>query len=153
MSGMQTPSVARSRLWRHIAEAAAAGAFRLQVCAACQRVQYPPQEFCSQCLVDDLPWQDLSPLGEVLSWTSLRVSNNEFFRDKLPVNTGLVKLDCGPVMLCYLAASCRQRGSRVQVTARPDQSGQSVFFAGAPDTDPGAEFNRIMMHNDTGDEA
>lgn len=145
MTGNTMPPAARSRLWQQVNEAAAKGLFRLQVCTRCDKVQYPPQEFCSRCLADELSWQTVSPMGKVLSWTRSRASTSEFFRDKFPLNIGLVKLDCGPVMVTYLAASCLQTGSRVQVTGKRDKSGQAVFFAAQPDKDPAADFNNIVM--------
>ena len=147
MSDQSRPPAERSRLWQNVNEAAGAGLFKLQVCTRCDKVQYPPQEFCSHCLTGALTWEQVSPLGNVLSWTSARASTNQFFRDKFPLNIGLVKLDCGPVMITYLAASCRQAGSRVQVTGKPDKSGQTVFLAAPPGTDPATEFSDILMKN------
>ena len=145
MTGQLMPPAARSRLWQHVNDSAAEGLFRLQVCPRCDKVQYPPQEFCSHCLADELSWEQVSPRGKVLSWTMSRASTNPFFRDKFPLNTGLVKLDCGPVMVAYLAESCLQAGSGVQVTGKPDKSGQVVFLAAPPDTDPATEFSDILM--------
>lgn len=145
MTGQTLPPAARSRLWQQVNDAAAEGLFRLQVCNSCGTVQYPPQEFCSHCLADELSWEQVSPVGKVLSWTVSRASTNLFFRDKFPLNTGLVKLDCGPVMIAYLAAACLQAGSRVQVTGKPDKSGQCVFLAAPPGTDPATEFSDILM--------
>ena len=145
MSAQFLPPVERSGIWQEVNEAAAAGLFKLQVCTGCNKVQYPPQEFCSYCLSDDLAWENVDPLGKVLSWTTMHASTNRFFKGILPVHVGMVKLDCGPVMIAYLAASCRQTGSRVQVTGARDKSGQSVFFAGPPDTDLLKEFNNILM--------
>ena len=147
MTGNTMPPAARSRLWQQVNEAAARGMFRLQVCTRCDKVQYPPQEFCSRCLCDELSWEAVNPMGKVLSWTRSRASTSEFFRDKFPLNIGLVKLDCGPVMVTYLAASCLQTGSKVQVTGKPDKSGQTVFFAAPPGTDPIEEFSDIIMEN------
>ena len=84
-------------------------------------------------------------MGEVLSWTTTHASTNQFFKDILPFHVGMIKLDCGPVMVTYLAASCLQTGSRVQVAGKPDKSGQAVFLAAPPDTDLEAEFNDIVM--------
>ena len=144
MNDQALPPAARSRLWQQVNEAAAAGLFKLQVCTRCDKVQYPPQEFCSDCLTDILSWEQVSPMGKVLSWTSSRASTNQFFRDKFPLDIGLVKLDCGPVIVAYLAAPCRQTGSRVQVTGKPDKSGQCVFLAAPPDTDPSAKFSELL---------
>lgn len=144
MSEHALPPAARSRLWQQINQAAAEGLFRLQVCAACNRVQYPPQEFCSQCLADDLTWENVNPLGKVLSWTTTHASTNQFFKGVLPFHVGTIKLDCGPVMVAYLAASCLQSGCRVQVTGAPDKSGQVVFFAAPADLDLTAEFSQMI---------
>ena len=147
MSDHTLPPAARSRLWQPVNDSAAEGLFRLQVCSSCGTVQYPPQEFCNHCLADKLSWEQVSPVGKVLSWTVSRASTNQFFRDNFPLKIGLIKLDCGPVMVTYLAASCLRTGSRVQVTGKPDKSGQCIFLAAPPDTDPGAEFNDILMAN------
>ena len=144
MNEHASPPAARSRLWQQINQAAAEGLFRLQVCAACHRVQYPPQEFCSQCLADDLAWENVNPLGKVLSWTTTHASTNQFFKGVLPFHVGMIKLDCGPVMVAYLAASCRQSECRVQVTGAPDKSGQVVFFAAPADSDLTTEFNQMI---------
>ena len=144
MNEHASPPAARSRLWQQINQAAAEGLFKLQVCAACKHVQYPPQEFCSQCLADDLAWENVNPLGKVLSWTTIHASTNQFFKGVLPFHVGLIKLDCGPVMVAYLAASCLQTGSIVQVTGRPDRSGQTVFVAPPPGSDPLREFSNIL---------
>ncbi|MCY4283632.1 MAG: OB-fold domain-containing protein [Gammaproteobacteria bacterium] len=137
MSVTVTPPAARSPLWQNINQAATEGLFKLPVCSSCRQVQYPPQEFCRGCLAGDLCWEEVSPLGAVLSWTRLQASNHPYFMDRLPVFTGLVKLDCGPVMVVYLAESCLQTGTKVQVTGTPDASGQVVFMAAQPE----AEFN------------
>ena len=144
MNDQASPPAARSRLWQNVNEAAAEGRFRLQVCAACKHVQYPPQEFCCHCLSDVLSWDDVSPMGKVLSWTTTHASNNRYFKGILPFHVGMIKLDCGPVMVAYLAESCLQSGSRVQVTGATDKSGQTVFFATLPGTDPSGEFKNII---------
>ena len=144
MRAKATPPARRSRLWRNVNQAAAEGLFKLQVCASCRQVQYPPQEFCSGCLADELTWEEVSALGNVLSWARLRAGNHPFFKDRLPLHTGLVKLECGPVMLVYLAASCLHTGARVQVTGTPDPSGQVVFVAAQPGAATADEFDGIL---------
>ena len=149
MTDHTIPPSARSHFWQQVNDATAAGLFKLQVCTRCDKVQYPPQEFCSHCLNDELSWQQVSPMGKVLSWTSSQASTNRFFRDKFPLHIGLVKLDCGPVMVTYLAASCRQADSRVRVTGKPDKSSQVVFLAAPPGAEPGAEFSGILQRGET----
>lgn len=148
MTDKLLPPIARSQLWQHVNEASDAGLFRLQVCTGCDKVQYPPQEFCSDCLTDELSWNEVSPMGNVLSWTTSTASTSQFFGDKFPLNIGLVKLDCGPVMIAYLAATCLQTGSRVQVTGKRDKSGQCVFFAAVPGANPVDGFRDIILESD-----
>ena len=144
MSGQAGPPVARSALWQQVNQAAKEGAFKLQICSKCDGVQYPPQEFCSYCLADELSWETVSPAGKVLSWTTTHASSNRFFKGILPFHVGMIKLDCGPVLIAYLAAASLHTGSRVQVTGVPDKSGQAVFLAGPPGTDPAAEYSKLL---------
>ena len=144
MSGQAGPPVARSALWQQVNQAAKEGAFKLQVCSKCDGVQYPPQEFCSYCLADELSWETVSPAGKVLSWTTTHASSNRFFKGILPFHVGMIKLDCGPVLIAYLAAASLHTGSRVRVTGMRDKSGQTVFLAGPPDTDPAAEYSKLL---------
>ena len=144
MNDQPIPPAERSHLWRQVNQAAGEGLFKLQVCARCHVVQYPPQEFCHHCLSSALLWEQVNALGKVLSWTISHASTNRFFKDKLPLRVGMVKLDCGPVLIAYLAAASLQTGSRVRVSGRLDKSGQAVFLATPPDTGPAAEFNAIL---------
>ena len=139
------PPVKRSSLWRHVNQAAAAGLFKLPVCRTCGRVHYPPQEFCRACLGDDWAWEAVSDAGTVLSWTVSHASLNPFFKARLPLRVGSVKLDCGPVLLAHLAAACSSAGSRVRVRGRPDPSGQVVFFAAPPEDESLTEFAALLQ--------
>ena len=145
MSDQAVPPAERSRLWQQVNEAVVEGSFRLQVCGQCKLVQYPPQEFCSHCLTGVLSLENVSPMGKVLSWTTVHASNNRFFKSILPFHIGVVKLDCGPVLFAHLAAASRRKGSSVRTTGRADKSGQVVFFATPVDTDPAAEFSDILL--------
>ena len=144
MSDKSRPSVNRSRLWQRVNAAAAEGVFKLQICGACHKVQYPPREFCSGCLSDALTWEPVSAGGAVLSWTRSHSSVSRFFKDKLPLHVGAIKLDCGPVLFAHLSANSLQTGARVQIMGRPDKSGQTVFFARPADTGATDEFSMIM---------
>lgn len=145
MKDQSGPPAARSHLWQRVNQTAAEGTLRLQVCKHCGKTQYPPQEFCSVCLSDDLSWEQVNPLGKTLSWTTSHASNNRFFKDRLPLHIGMIKLDCGPVMIAYLAASCLRAGSRTQISVYPDKSGQAVFLAAPPGSDPAPEFSNILI--------
>src|SRR4051812_10595790 len=110
----------------HMAESAARGKLALQRCTACGVTQYPPRELCAACLADQLEWCITSSApGEVLASTELHHSHEATFQVHLPVGVGLVRLDAGPTVVCFLTEGGRA-GMRVQVTARGDAAGRAV---------------------------
>ncbi len=109
--------------------AAAEGRFALQRCAACGTAQYPPRAACHVCLSDLLGWDvTVGVGGQVLARTVLYHSNEPRFRDRLPLAVGLVRLDAGPVVVCFLANG-RAAGDPVCVRVRLDEARNSVLEA------------------------
>jgi uncharacterized OB-fold protein len=108
---------------------AKAGELALQRCAACGAVQYPPRELCCSCLADALEWRvsDREP-GEVLATTTLHHSHDAHFRSRLPQRVGLVRLEPGPTVVCFLTEGCTA-GTRVVVSANTDDAGRPVLSA------------------------
>ena len=89
---------------------------RLQHCADCGAASYPAREVCGVCLSDRLIWQSFDSLpGRVVARTRLYHSNEPRFRAELPLTCGLVHLDSGPVVVCFLADTARP-GDAVQVS-------------------------------------
>jgi uncharacterized protein len=114
---------------QRMAEYAASGQVALQRCVACRTVQYPPREFCVLCLADSLEWSVTgSEGGEVLADTTLHHSHEGAFREALPIRIGLVRLDLGPTVVCFLAEDCGA-GMRVLITAFTDAAGRPVLSA------------------------
>jgi uncharacterized OB-fold protein len=101
---------------------------RLQRCADCGTAQYPAREVCGTCLSDrlNLETADAFP-GHVLARTILHHSNEPRFRSRLPLSIGLVRLDAGPIAVCFLA-ECAP-GDEVRVSARLDETGHTVLEA------------------------
>ena len=120
------PPAARSRVALGLTAAAALGRFELQQCADCGTVQYPPREACQNCLSSSLAWKAQQGGGEVVARTVLHHSNDLFFRERLPWQLGLVRLDCGPTVVAHLHANAAQR---VLVKAMLDRAGQAVLAA------------------------
>ncbi|KIN64263.1 Short-chain dehydrogenase/reductase SDR [Sulfitobacter noctilucicola] len=129
------PPEARSRAAMGLTVAAAEGRFALQVCAECGTVQYPPRDACCGCLGTDLPWQDVSPDGELLADTMIRASTKQFFRERSPWRTGSVRLDAGPTVICHVHGDCARHG-RVTLWNKLDRSGQAVLIAVPPERTP-----------------
>lgn len=123
------PPGARSRAALGLTAAAALGRFELQVCAACGAVQYPPREACHRCLSDRLRWREQTGLGELLATTAVHHSHDSFFRERMPWNLGMVRLDVGPTVVVHLHGGCAPPPCRVRVATRLDKSGQGVLLA------------------------
>jgi uncharacterized OB-fold protein len=102
----------------------------LQRCTVCGTAQYPPRACCHVCLSDRLERQefDAAP-GVLLARTVLHHSNEPHFRPRLPLGVGLVRLDAGPIVVCFVPKP-HAIGDRVTVTARPDESGATLLEAG-----------------------
>lgn len=123
------PPGLRSRAALGLTVAAALGRFELQVCASCKAVQYPPREACHSCLSDKLIWTLQDGAGELLAATTVHVSHDLFFRERLPWQLAMVRLDCGPTVVAHLHAGCPPAPARVRVGARLDKAGQGVLVA------------------------
>jgi uncharacterized OB-fold protein len=124
-----SPPRVRSRAALALTAAAAVGRFELQVCRACGAVQYPPREACYRCLSSLLDWKLQAGGGELLSETRLRHSHDDFFRGRVPIRLGLVRLDSGPTAVVYLHSSVEGAPTRVRVDVRLDRAGQGVLVA------------------------
>ena len=123
------PPWMRSRAALGLTAAAALGRFELQVCTACAAVQYPPREACHVCLGGDLQWRAQDGTGELLATTSVHVSHDPFFRERMPWQLAMVRLECGPTVVAHLHGACPPAPARVRVAARLDKAGQGVLVA------------------------
>jgi short-subunit dehydrogenase/uncharacterized OB-fold protein len=127
------PPIARSRTAHGLTAAAAEGRFALQVCTDCAAVVYPPRDACPSCLSPRLPFKDVDPHGVLVAETTVRVSPDSYFRERLPWRVGLIKLDVGPTVLAHLHEDVRE-ASRVRLIAALDHSGLAAMMA-LPDKD------------------
>jgi NAD(P)-dependent dehydrogenase (short-subunit alcohol dehydrogenase family)/uncharacterized OB-fold protein len=123
------PPGIRSRVALGLTAAAARGRFELQVCRECGTVQYPPREACYACLSHHLDWHEQNGAGDLVSETILRQSLELFFRERMPWRLGMIKLDCGPVVIAHLHGDCPPAPTRVRVHARLDRAGQAALIA------------------------
>jgi NAD(P)-dependent dehydrogenase (short-subunit alcohol dehydrogenase family)/uncharacterized OB-fold protein len=123
------PPGGRSRVALGLTAAAALGRLELQVCRDCGIVQYPPREACRVCLSRRLDWRPQDGAGELVSETLLRHSNELFYRERVPWRLGMVRLDCGPVLVVHLHGDCLPAPSRVRVVVNLDRAGQAALVA------------------------
>jgi NAD(P)-dependent dehydrogenase (short-subunit alcohol dehydrogenase family)/uncharacterized OB-fold protein len=124
------PPGARSRAALRLTAAAAEGRLELQHCFDCATVQYPPRAVCLKCLSHRLEWRETDGAGELISDTVLHHSNELYYRARVPLRLGLVRLDAGPSLLAHLHGDCAS--GRVRVRAQLDRSGQAVLVALPP---------------------
>ena len=122
------PPGARSRTAHGLTAAAAEGRFALQVCADCAHVAYPPRDACPRCLSQRLPFKDIDPNGRLIAETTVRVSTDPYFRERMPWRVGTVALDAGPVIIAHLHGDTVE-GGRVRLTLKLDKSGAAVMLA------------------------
>src|ERR1700689_4782066 len=139
------PPAGRSRVALGLTAAAARGVLELQVCGQCGTVQYPPREACHRCLSDKLRWREQSGLGDLLSTTTVHLSQDLFFRERVPWHLGLVRLDAGPTIVAHLHGGCAPAPCRVRVGARLDKSGQGVLMAFPIDEVPNMADDRQLQ--------
>jgi uncharacterized OB-fold protein len=123
------PPSARSRVALGLTAAAARGRLALQVCRDCGTVHYPPQEACRTCLSVRLAWRPQNGAGELLSDTILHHSNEPYFRARLPLRVGSVRLDAGPTTIAFVHAACGTPPVRVHVRAALDRAGAALLVA------------------------
>ena len=127
------PPGGRSRAALRLTAAAAEGRFELQTCFDCATVQYPPRSACQNCLSHRLEWREVDGAGELLSGTVQHHSNELYYRERVPLRLGLIRLDAGPNLLAHLHGDCADAPSRVRVRARLDKSGQAALIALPPE--------------------
>ena len=122
------PPAPRSRAAMGLTRAATEGRFELQVCGDCDAVQYPPREVCGECLSGRLDWREVASGGALIATTTLRHSNDLYFRERLPWRVGTVRMDAGPSVVAHVHEDCAE-GSRVRLALKLDRSGQAVLHA------------------------
>lgn len=130
------PPAGRSRAALGLDMAAGQGRFALQTCAECGAVQYPPRDACHDCLSVDLPWRDLSPRAEVLSVSTVHISQEPYFRERAPWRVGTLRLAAGPVVMAHLHPDLNA-GDPARMALRLDRAGRGVMVAApeAPQTE------------------
>jgi uncharacterized OB-fold protein len=76
----------------------AQGQLRLQRCADCRKLLWPVMAACDACGGSELPWEQVSGRGTLVSWCSFV---QDYYRGLLPLpyDTILVELAEGPLFI------------------------------------------------------
>jgi uncharacterized protein len=73
---------------------------RLQRCAECGALRYPPGPACSRCLSQEWEWTRLSGSGRLVSWV---VFHRQYFRElPVPYHVAAVETAEGPILIANL---------------------------------------------------
>jgi uncharacterized OB-fold protein len=119
------------------------GRLRLQVCAECGCVQYPPRERCGECLGAELPVQVVDGSAELLAATALHHSLDAWFAARLPWTVASLRLAAGPVVFAHCPADLAEPGRRLRVANARGPDGHGCLVALAPTADDEAELERV----------
>jgi uncharacterized OB-fold protein len=103
MSGLDVERIVREHpegaaLW----EGLAAGVLRLQRCAACARLRFPPLASCPYCADTGYAVEEVDPGGSIYSWVVTHHPFDEALADELPYVIATVTLYAGPRMFARL---------------------------------------------------
>lgn len=102
------------------------GYLKFQSCA-CGYSWLPARKLCPSCLGSSWEWANAQGTGIIKSWVVFHVAYHPEFKDRLPYNVAIVKLDEGPQLITNIAAaqSHLRIGARVRLRA-PDRSEQPL---------------------------
>jgi NAD(P)-dependent dehydrogenase (short-subunit alcohol dehydrogenase family)/uncharacterized OB-fold protein len=137
------PHGQRSRTAHGLTAAAAEGRFAMQVCEDCATVLYPPRDACPHCLSVRLPFRDVDPSGRLIVETTVRISTDPYFRERMPWRVGTVQLDVGPMVVAHLHGDTVE-GARVKLALKLDKSGSAVVLALPAEETPDMEADPIL---------
>jgi NAD(P)-dependent dehydrogenase (short-subunit alcohol dehydrogenase family)/uncharacterized OB-fold protein len=137
------PHGQRSRTAHGLTAAATEGRFALQVCEDCAKVLYPPRDACPHCLSVRLPFRDVDPSGRLIVETTVRISTDPYFRERMPWRVGTVQLDAGPMVVAHLHGDTVE-GARVKLALKLDKSGSAVVLALPAEETPDMEADPIL---------
>ncbi len=74
----------------------------LQYCAACDRLQYPPQQTCQFCRsADKLEWKEVSGRGHIATYIVIEDGRLNRRMPDQPYNLALITLDEDPTINFY----------------------------------------------------
>ena len=93
------PAPAITELDRAFWEGARDGKLLVQACAACDTVQWPPEEICGACHSTNRTWRQASGRGTVFSWSRIWHPVHPALHGHAPYIALVVRLDDFPVLM------------------------------------------------------
>lgn len=90
--------------WTH----AKAHRLSVQRCLGCGHLHFPPSPVCPACLSDAQDWEVVSGRGTLLTWATFHRAYWPGFRDDVPYDVCVVKLEEGPLVISNFAGPAPQ---------------------------------------------
>lgn len=97
----------------------------------CGHCWMPASRLCPGCLSDKWKWVEAKGQANVVSWVVYQVAYHPEFKDKLPYNVAIVRLEEGPQMITNIVGDIAgiRVGSPVRLVIDTDQSQPLAKFA------------------------
>lgn len=114
------------------------GRLTYQACS-CGHNWLPARKLCPACLGSTWQWRDARGTGTIKSWVVYHVAYHPEFKDRLPYNVAIVKLDEGPQLITNIASphAALQVDARVRFkrpVAGADEQHLAIFELTEPET-------------------
>lgn len=100
----------------------------VQICTACDTVQYPRREVCRACLSAALEDREDSGAGTLLAIATAHRSLEEAFGPTLPAVIGKALLDCGIHVVCFVRDGSKV-GARITLSRGVNIKGEPTWLA------------------------
>jgi uncharacterized OB-fold protein len=107
------PTIEVNELNRPFHDGLRHGRLMFQCCPNCANKWLPAREACPRCLHTSSGWTASAGLGSVRSWVVFHRAYHPYFRDKVPYNVALVRLDEGPQLMTNLLTPGREPEIRI----------------------------------------
>ncbi len=76
-----------SEFWSRLA----VGEFASTKCTRCERLMFPPRQYCPVCWSKDMQWTNLSGLGKLYARTTIHAAP-DMFQKQVPYSVGIIDL-------------------------------------------------------------
>ncbi|WP_051236527.1 Zn-ribbon domain-containing OB-fold protein [Ottowia thiooxydans] len=105
------------------------GCLKFQACS-CGHTWLPARALCPACLGHAWQWKDACGNGVIKSWVVYHVAYHPEFKDRLPYNVAIVKLQEGPQLITNIVAPHSQLhiGAKVRFKATEDAEQPLAIF-------------------------
>lgn len=92
---LPTPNADSKPFW----EACEAGSLQVQRCTGCERFQFPPRGFCTDCRSTALDWVTVSGRARIASFSVVHRAPIPALKEDTPYVLALVDLEEGPRLM------------------------------------------------------